>query len=69
MTIENNGTRLLWWVLGVFATLSASGVVFVGSALYSLNARLASVEAKLEIMLAERVSGKTYRGVDQRAER
>lgn len=53
-SVSDSGNKLLWWILALFGTIATAGVLFVGNALYGLNARLASVEAKLEIVVADR---------------
>lgn len=50
--IDNGGTsKIVWWVLGGLMALQVglgvAAVTFVGSALYSMNARLAVVESRL----------------------
>lgn len=48
------------WVLGIVATLIVTGILAVGSALYTMNGRLSSMEAKVDLILAERAP--RYRG-------
>lgn len=47
----NNTNKVVWWVLGGLMTLQVgigiAAVTFVGSALYTMNARLAVVESRL----------------------
>lgn len=49
---NGNGTsKIVWWILGGIMALQvvlfAGAIQFVGSALYSMNARLAVVETRL----------------------
>lgn len=47
----NGVSKVVWWIMGglmvVQAGIFLAGVSFVGSALYTMNARLAVVETKL----------------------
>lgn len=47
----NGNSKAMWWLLGGLMTLQVgigiAAVTFVGSALYSMNARLAVVETRL----------------------
>ena len=49
---NGNGTsKVVWWLLGglmaIQVLLGGAAITFVGSALYSMNARLAVVESRL----------------------
>lgn len=53
-------SKLLWWILGIYAALTGAGVVFVGQAIYDQNAQIAALTAKVDFLLAERAP--RYRG-------
>lgn len=53
----NGNARLIWWILGIVATLVAVGVVSVGQALYTINGKLEAVTAKVDFLIQERRRG------------
>lgn len=52
--LNGNGTRLVWWLMGLFAVLATSSYLFFGSALYAMNGRMSALEAKMDLLIAER---------------
>lgn len=48
---ENGNSKVIWWIMGGMMALNVgiavAGIGFVGSALYTMNARLAVVESRL----------------------
>jgi len=50
----NGNTRLIWWVLGIVATLVTIGVVSVGQALYTINGKVEAIGAKVDFLIQER---------------
>ena len=57
-----NGTKVIWWIMSIVGALIASAVLFMGNALYSLQGRVESIGAKVDILLEERLTnGRTAR--------
>lgn len=54
VVVTGNGTRLVWWIIGIFGVLATSGAMAMTSAVYSLKADVAALTAKVDILLDER---------------
>ncbi len=46
--------KLVWWIMGIVAAAVVAGVMSICSALFTMNGRLSSLEAKVDLLVAER---------------
>ena len=51
---NGNGTKLVWWIMGVVGSVIAASVMFMASAMYGLQGRVGGIEAKVDILLMDR---------------
>ncbi len=54
MEISSNGSKLSWWLLGIFATLFLLSISFFINTMVQINTRLGSIEVT-EATLVEKV--------------
>lgn len=47
-------SKVVWWVMGIVASLAVAGICVACGTLFTMNGRLSGMEAKVDLILADR---------------